>query len=87
MLRNAAELLPNAADYSRPAYWAGLRPMTPTGLPVISGTRFDNLWLNTGHGHMGWTMACGSARLVADQLAGRKPPIELTGMTLDTIGA
>ena len=87
MLRNAAELLPNAADYSRPAYWAGLRPLTPTGLPVISGTRFDNLWLNTGHGHMGWTMACGSARIVADQLAGRKPPIELTGMTLDTIGA
>ena len=86
MLRNAAELLPQAADYSQPTYWAGLRPMTPTGLPVISGTRFDNLWLNTGHGHMGWTMACGSARIVADQLAGRKPQIELTGMTLDTIG-
>lgn len=86
MLRHATILLPRAANYADPRYWAGLRPMTPTGLPMISATPFANLWLNTGHGHMGWTMACGSARIIADQFAGRKPAIPLDGMTLDSLG-
>jgi len=82
MLEKTRELLPEAADYSAPEYWACLRPMTPTGLPFIDRTRFPNLWLNTGHGHMGWTMACGSAKILADLVAGRPPEIPREGMTL-----
>jgi D-amino-acid dehydrogenase len=82
MLARARELLPNAADYNKPDYWACLRPMTPTGLPFIDQTRFSNLWLNTGHGHMGWTMACGSAKMIADVIAGRPTDIPRDGMTL-----
>ena len=55
----------------------------PDGPPILGGTRFDNLFLNTGSGHMGWTMACGSSRLVTDLMLGRKPDIPLQGMTLD----
>lgn len=80
MLAKAKELLPHAADFSRPDYWAGLRPMTPTGLPIIDRSPIDNLWLNTGHGHMGWTMSCGSARILADLIAQRKPAIARDGM-------
>ena len=82
MLARARELLPNAADYNKPDYWACLRPMTPTGLPFIDQTRFSNLWLNAGHGHMGWTMACGSAKMIADVIAGRPTDIPRDGMTL-----
>ena len=57
--------------------------MTPTGLPFIDQTRFSNLWLNTGHGHMGWTMACGSAKIIADVIAGRPTDIPRDGMTLN----
>ncbi|MGI9304314.1 MAG: D-amino acid dehydrogenase [Gammaproteobacteria bacterium] len=82
MLSAARDLFPDAADYSRPSYWAGLRPMTPHGAPIIGKTPYRNLHLNTGHGHMGWTMSCGSARIAADIIAGRKPDIDVEGMTL-----
>ena len=72
--------MPQAANFDKPDYWAGLRPMTPTGLPLIGGTRWSNLWLNTGHGHMGWTMSCGSARILADLIAGQPTEIPLDGM-------
>ncbi|MDX1432686.1 MAG: D-amino acid dehydrogenase [Gammaproteobacteria bacterium] len=81
MLRSARELFPSAGDYDRPDYWAGLRPMTPQGTPFLGKARYENLFLNTGHGHIGWTMSCGSARVTADLVAGRKPDIDLTGMT------
>jgi D-amino-acid dehydrogenase len=81
MLRIANELFPNAADYDKPDYWAGLRPMTPEGTPILGRARYRNLFLNTGHGHIGWTMSCGSARVLADLVAGREPGIDLTGMT------
>jgi D-amino-acid dehydrogenase len=84
MLKAARDLFPNGGDYERPNYWACLRPMTPSGLPIFGRGRQRNLWLNTGHGHMGWTMACGSARITADLIAGRTPAIDLTGMTLAT---
>ena len=80
MLRAAKELFPNAGDYSRPDYWACLRPMTPEGTPILGKGRHDNLYYNTGHGHMGWTMACGTARITADLIAGRKPDLPLDGM-------
>jgi D-amino-acid dehydrogenase len=81
MFRAAKTLFPDAAHYDRPDYWAGLRPMTPEGTPLLGYTRYRNLLLNTGHGHIGWTMSCGSGKLTADVLAGRKPDIDLEGMT------
>jgi D-amino-acid dehydrogenase len=57
-------------------YWAGLRPATPSNVPVIGATRLDNLYLNTGHGTLGWTMACGTGRLLADLLSGRRPEVD-----------
>jgi len=82
MLQAGRELFPDGADYAQPSYWAGLRPMTPEGLPILGRSRHRNLYLNTGHGHMGWTMACGTAQIVADLMAGRPPQHDLTGMTL-----
>jgi D-amino-acid dehydrogenase len=80
ILQMARELFPNAADYSRGAFRACLRPMTPGGPPIIGRGRHPNLIYNTGHGHMGWTMACGSGKITADLLAGRAPEIDLTGL-------
>jgi D-amino-acid dehydrogenase len=56
--------------------------MTPDGPPIIGRIKLDNLWLNTGHGHMGWTMACGSGRVVADLINGRAPAIDILGMAV-----
>ena len=75
-------LFPDGADYSNIEYWAGLRPMTPEGTPILGATKFKNLWLNTGHGHMGWTMSHGTSRLVADLISGRRPAVSTAGMTL-----
>jgi D-amino-acid dehydrogenase len=82
ILRAMRDLLPNAADYARPQYWACLRPMTPEGTPIQGRGRYRNLYYNTGHGHMGWTMACGTAKITADLIAGRKPDLPLDGLTL-----
>lgn len=69
-------LFPKAADYSEPNFWSGLRPMTPDSTPVVGPTRVENLFLNTGHGTLGWTMACGSGHVIADLISGRQPAIE-----------
>lgn len=82
MLETAGALFPNGADYERPSYWAGLRPMTPEGTPLIGPSRHRNLFFNTGHGHMGWTMSCGTAKILVDLMGGRQPDIDITGMTL-----
>jgi D-amino-acid dehydrogenase len=82
MLRIARQLFPEGADYEKPDYWAGLRPMTPEGTPILGRSRHDNLYFNTGHGHMGWTMACGTAKIVADIMNGCVPTIDISGMTL-----
>jgi len=82
MLQVARQLFPHGADYDRPSYWSCLRPMTPAGAPILGATRHRNLFLNTGHGHMGWTMACGTARIVTDVLCGRTPEHSLEGLTL-----
>ena len=82
MLSSIRELFPRGADYEHPVYWAGLRPMTPEGTPIFGRGRHDNLLFNVGHGHMGWTMAAGSARITADLLLGRPPEIPLDGMLL-----
>jgi D-amino-acid dehydrogenase len=87
MLRTARELFPRAADFDRPDYWACLRPMTPDGPPILGLARHRNLYLNTGHGHMGWTMACGSSRIVADMIDGHLPEIDVRGLTLERYAA
>ena len=82
MIESARQLFPRGADWSRPRYWAGLRPMTPEGTPIMGRARHENLYVNVGHGHMGWTMACGSARIVADLVRGERAEIDTVGMTL-----
>ena len=72
------ELFPGAIDWDSARYRTGLRPMTPDGPPLIGLGRHDNLYFNTGHGHVGWTMACGSARMLADLIDGRRPDIDPT---------
>jgi D-amino-acid dehydrogenase len=81
ILRLARDLFPEAADYDRGDYRACLRPMTPDGPPILGLARHRNLFLNCGHGHMGWTMACGTARVVSDLMTGRMPEIDLDGLT------
>ena len=80
MFNAAKELFPSGGDYERPEFWAGLRPMTSTTVPILGPTPYENLYLNTGHGHIGWTMSCGSAKITADLIAGRKPEIDTEGM-------
>ncbi len=71
----AGDLFPDGGDIPAATFWTGLRPMTPDGTPIIGATRYGNLWLNTGHGTLGWTMSCGSAQVLADQIARRRPAI------------
>src|SRR5690606_25537744 len=70
-------LFPAAADMANAAFWTGLRPMTSDGPPIIGPSRYPNLYFNTGHGTLGWTMACGSGRVIADMISGRAPAIDV----------
>jgi D-amino-acid dehydrogenase len=75
-------LFPNAGDLSTATFWSGLRPMTPDSTPVICPTAIENLYLNTGHGTLGWTMACGSARVLCDLISQKKPEIEMRDLSI-----
>jgi D-amino-acid dehydrogenase len=77
-----SDLFPTGGDLSQAKFWCGLRPMTPDGTPILGPTRYPRLWLSTGHGTLGWTMAAGTGRLMADWLAGRKPAIDTEGLGL-----
>jgi D-amino-acid dehydrogenase len=77
------DLFAGGGDLSRATFWTGLRPMTPDGPPLIGATRYRNLYLNTGHGTLGWTMAAGSGRVLADIISGRRPEIDLAGLTVE----
>ena len=79
-------LYPQGCDPVRGEFWTGLRPATPDGTPIIGATRFANLFLNTGHGTLGWTMACGSGRLLADLMARRRPQINPNGLDITRYG-
>ena len=81
ILRFARDVFPDAVDFDRGEYRACLRPMTPDGPPILGLGRYRNLFFNCGHGHMGWTMACGTARIVADLMSGRMPELDLEGLT------
>ena len=75
-IKSLASLYPHGADMAKVSYWAGLRPMTPDGAPLIGATRYANLYLNAGHGSNGWTTACGASRLIADIIAGTPTEID-----------
>ncbi|MBV1705329.1 MAG: D-amino acid dehydrogenase [Hyphomicrobiales bacterium] len=75
-----SDLFPGGGDYAGATYWTGLRPMTPDGTPVIGRGRQANLYVNAGHGTLGWTMACGSARIVADLVSGRRPDVDVADL-------
>jgi D-amino-acid dehydrogenase len=82
-MRFARDIFPDAADWGRGEYRACLRPMTPDGRPVVGRSRYENLLFNTGHGHLGWTMATGSGRALADLVMGRTPAIDLAPYALE----
>lgn len=83
---SVCDLFPQGGDVAKADFWCGLRPMTPDGTPVVGPTPYRNLFLNTGHGTLGWTMACGSGRLLADLVAGRQPEIDVEGLFMDRYG-
>jgi len=85
LLDSACKLLPELADEirsDRAEAWTGLRPMTPKGPPLLGPTRIEGLFLNTGHGSMGWTQAAGSAEILADLVTGKPPAIDMAGLAL-----
>lgn len=85
--RSLRDLFPQAGDLSKATFWCGLRPMTPDGTPVLGPTKFSNLFLNTGHGTLGWTMAAGSGRVLADLVGGRVPEIDTSDLGLSRYAA
>ncbi len=76
IVKRTMDLFPEAGDPSKAQYWTGLRPSTPSNIPYIGRTKYPNLFLNTGHGTLGWTHACGSGRALADIISGRKPGVD-----------
>lgn len=83
ILAVAGELFPDSFDPEAAEFWAGLRPMTPTSVPIVGRATYDNFYLNVGHGHVGWTMAAGSGKLLADLIAGRKTDIDPQGLAYE----
>ena len=82
-----AQLFPGAGDLARGEFWTGLRPATPDGTPLVCGTPWPQLFINSGHGTLGWTMACGSARLLSDLILARPPQISSEGLDLSRYGS
>ncbi len=76
IVRRVEQLFPGAGDASQAQFWTGLRPATPSNVPLIGATRLSNLFLNTGHGTLGWTHACGSGKALADIVSGRVPEVD-----------
>jgi D-amino-acid dehydrogenase len=77
---SVGDLFPGAGELKGATFWCGLRPMTPDGPPIVGPTEFSNLWINTGHGTLGWTMACGSAKILADMMSNRVPDIDVRAL-------
>ena len=74
------DLFPKGGDVAQASFWCGLRPMTPDGTPIVGATPIANLMLATGHGTLGWTMAAGTGRVIADLVSGRAPEIDIEGL-------
>ena len=83
VLNHAQRLFPDGGDYAQAEPWAGLRPVTPDSVPILGASPIANLWLATGHGTLGWTMACGTGKLIADLISNRPPEIDLSGLGLE----
>ena len=81
-----SDLFPRGGDIARAEFWTGLRPMTPDGTPILGPTSVPNLWLATGHGTLGWTMAAGTGRLLADWMSGRDADIDTEGLSIARYG-
>ena len=81
-----SDLFPRGGDIPRAEFWTGLRPMTPDGTPILGPTSVPNLWLATGHGTLGWTMAAGTGRLLADWMSGRDAEIDTEGLSIARYG-
>ena len=81
-----SDLFPQGGDVSKATFWCGLRPMTPDGTPIIGPTPVQNLLLATGHGTLGWTMACGTGRVIADLVSGKTPDIDVSGLAMARYG-
>ncbi len=84
---SVVDLFPLGGDVARAEFWSGLRPMTPDGTPIVGASGLANLWLNTGHGTLGWTMACGSGHVIADMIGGKTPAIEVHDLGIARYGA
>lgn len=80
------DLFPKGGDVSKASFWCGLRPMTPDGTPIVGGTPVKGLLLATGHGTLGWTMAAGTGRVIADLVSGRQPEIDVSGLAMARYG-
>jgi len=83
IVRRTRSLFPRLSGLDRAEFWAGLRPATPSNIPLIGRARYDNLYLDTGHGTLGWTLACGSGRALADMISGRRPEPKFGFLGLD----
>lgn len=83
---SVTDLFPQGGDVRQSSFWTGLRPMTPDGTPIVGATRYTNLYTNTGHGTLGWTMACGSGRVLADLISRQAPQIDPTDLAVDRYG-
>lgn len=81
-----SDLFPHGGDVRQAEFWTGLRPMTPDGTPILGETPVENLFLSTGHGTLGWTMAAGTGRVMADLISGRQPDISMEGLTVARYG-
>ena len=81
------DLFPGAGDTSQASFWTGLRPMTPDGTPIVGRTGLSNLFLNTGHGTLGWTMSCGSAQMLADLMSAKRPAIPFDDLAVGRYAA
>jgi D-amino-acid dehydrogenase len=76
LIRRTKALFPLATSDAAPEFWAGLRPATPSNVPYVGKARYDNLFVDSGHGTLGWTMSCGSGQLLADLVSGKSPAID-----------
>lgn len=86
LTHSVEDLFGGAGDQSKALFWSGLRPMTPDGTPIIGTTPYSNLWLNTGHGTLGWTMSTGSGQVLADLVSGRAPQIDTSDLGIARYG-
>jgi D-amino-acid dehydrogenase len=82
LTRRVASLFPEACDYTQPEYWAGLRPVTPSNVPHLGATRIEGLYINAGHGTLGWTLAAGNGQLMARLISGQPLEVALPRLVL-----